>query len=286
MELIAPGWSDYEVLDAGDGLRLERLGDILITRQCAQAIWPRHLPERDWRPHAVHFRNDTGPGAWSYPRGPVPRAWPIRRERAAFEMRLTEFGHIGLFSEQETQWPWIEERLAARAGAKVLNLFGYTGGSTLAAALGGGQVTHVDAVKGVVTWARINAELSGLGAAPIRWIVEDAPRFVSRELRRGNRYDALILDPPTFGRGPDGSVWQLETSLVPMLAELEQLLSDAPLFVLLSAHTPGVTAAVLRNLLVPLVARRGGRLESGDMAQRCASGPYLVPQGVYCRWLP
>ena len=284
MELIAPGWKDYTVIDTGDCLRLERLGDVVIVRQCAQAFWPRTLGPADWeRAHASHFRHDVGPGTWSY-RRPVPDSWVIPNGPVAYEMRLTDFGHIGLFAEQQTQWPWIASRLGP--GLRAINLFAYTGGSTLAAASAGAHVTHVDAVKGVVSWARQNAVHSQLGEAPIRWIVDDAVKFVEREVRRGVQYDAVILDPPTFGRGPTGSVWKLEENLVPLLADCERLLSDTPKFVLLSAHTPGVAASSLRNLLGPLVQRRGGTLESGEMVQRAEASENLLPSGVYCRWTP
>lgn len=284
--LVAPGFHDYEVIDAGDGLKLERLGDVVISRQCAQAFWPRALSENEWkRAHATHFRTDNGPGAWTTTRK-VPPAWPIRCGDLHFEMRLTEFGHIGMFAEQQAQWGDITARLAVTPESRVLNLFAYTGGSTLAAGLGKARVTHVDAVKGVVSWARGNATASGLESAPIRWIVDDAPTFVAREVRREVRYDAIILDPPTFGRAPNGAVWKIESDLVPMLANCERLLSEDPRFVLLSAHTPGVTAATLENLLGPLVERRGGRLEAGEMVHRVTASKSVIPAGVYCRWTP
>lgn len=282
--LIAPGFPDYEVLDAGDGLKLERLGEIVISRQCAQAFWPRALPEADWKgAHATHFRTDIGPGAWTTTRK-VATAWPIRCGDLHFEMRLTEFGHIGMFAEQQAQWGDITARVRVKPEGRVLNLFAYTGGSTLAAGLGNARVTHVDAVKGVVSWARGNAIASGLEASPIRWIVDDAPTFVAREVRRDVRYDAIILDPPTFGRAPNGAVWKIESDLVSMLENCERLLSDDPLFVLLTAHTPGVTAATLQNLLGPLLAKRGGRLEAGEMVHRVSASRSVIPAGVYCRW--
>lgn len=288
MELSAPGWADYELLDSGDFLRLERIGDVVISRQSAQAVWARALDKAEWgrRSQAAHFRRDQGPGEWTYSGRRPPESWIIALERMRLEMRLTPFGHIGMFPEQQAQWPWITEQAASLDGARVLNLFAYTGGSTLAAALGGGRVTHVDAVKGIITWARANASHSGLSDAPIRWIVDDALKFVRREHRRGKRYDAIILDPPTFGRGPQGTVWKIERDLLTLLDACEQVLSERPLFVLLSGHTPGFTAAVLRNVLHPLLARRGGRLQAGDMVQAGpGGGGAALPAGVYCRWL-
>lgn len=286
MELCAEGWPEVAVIDSGDGMRLERLGPVVIARQSAQAMWPRALPEEQWtqRCDATHYRPDQGPGSWTLHRE-VPDSWSVSCGDARMELRLTSFGHVGLFAEQQVQWPWITERLSG-GETSALNLFAYTGGSTLAAAAGGARVTHVDAVKGIVSWARTNAELSGLSDAPIRWIVDDALKFTRREVRRGRRYDAVVLDPPTFGRGPQGTVWKIEKDLVELLDLCEQLLSDAPRLVLLSAHTPGVTAAVLRNLLAPLLAGRGGRLVSGDMAQRALESPCVLPAGVYCRWTP
>ena len=286
-ELCAKGFDDYEVLDSGDGLKLERLGDVVISRQCAQAVWAPAMSKEEWdsRTWASHFRHDNGPGRWQYSRK-VKSAWPIKLDNVCLEMRLTDFGHIGMFAEQQVQWPWITKQCQRIDGARVLNLFAYTGGSTLAAAAGGAQVTHLDAVKGVVQWASNNARHSGLEDHPIRWIVDDALKFTSRELRRGKSYDAIILDPPTFGRGPKGDVWKIETSLRELLANCFALLSDTPLFVLLSAHTPGFTAAVLRNVLLPEVSKAGGTLVSGDMVQGVGSSDVVLPAGVFCRWTP
>ena len=285
MELIAPGWEDYELIDSGGELRLERFGDVTVSRQSGQAIWEAHLSKEDWdaQTWSTHYRQDQGPGEWKH-RRKIPDSWQIRFGRAVMELKLTPFGHTGLFAEQQAQWPWITSELEGMDGPRVLNLFAYTGGSTLAAALGGARVTHVDAVKNIVNWARKNAELSGLADAPIRWIVDDALKYCRRELRRGSQYEAIVLDPPTFGRGPQGSIWKIEDQLTELLEVLVQLLSDQARFLLLSAHTPGMTAAVLNNLLHGLVKRRGGRLESGDMVQTSTHSPFGLPSGVYCRW--
>ncbi len=287
MELLADGWADYEVIDGGDGMRLERIGDVVISRQCAQALWKPHLGPAEWekRCAATHYRPDQGAGTWTCHKD-VPDSWQIRFDAVTLEMRLTPFGHIGMFAEQQVQWRWLADRLGRRDGATALNLFAYTGGSSLACAAAGAAVTHVDAVRGIVTWARANAAASGLADAPIRWIVDDALKFVRREVRRGRRYDAIVLDPPTFGRGPQGTVWKIEQDLVELVGLCEQLLSDAPSLLLLTGHTPGVTAAVLRNVLAPLVARRGGALQSGDMVQATSASPTVLPAGVYCRWEP
>jgi 23S rRNA (cytosine1962-C5)-methyltransferase len=285
VELIANGSTDYRVLDSGDDLRLERLGSVVISRQSGQAIWPRALTESEWKrlQQATHFRTDDGPGEWKRT-GNVPERWPISIGDLTFEMRLTGFGHVGIFAEQQSQWPWITS--LSPAGSNVLNLFAYTGGSTLAAARGGANVTHVDAVKGVVQWASRNAELSGLAEHPVRWIVDDVVKFVEREERRERRYDGIILDPPTFGRGPRGRVWKIEKDLVDLIDACARLLSDTPKFMLLSGHTPGVTAAVMRNVMNRVVKARGGQLIAGDMVQSQEHGDCLLPSGVYCRWTP
>ncbi len=282
MELVAAGSADYEVIDSGRELKLERLGPVVLSRQCAQAFWRPAID--DWGPlvHAAHYRHDQGPGEWTF-RRKVPESWDVRIEELTFEVRLTQFGHVGFFAEQQAQWPWIRE--TAGDGASVLNLFAYTGGSTLAALSGGARVTHVDAAPGVVDWARRCAEKSGFPKGA-RWIVDDAVKFVRRELRRGTRYDAVILDPPTFGRGPQGSVWKIEQDLVPLIDDLDGLLSTSPRFVLLSAHTPGVTSSVLRNLLRPLLRRRGGHIVDGEMVHRQARSEDVLAAGVYARWVP
>jgi 23S rRNA (cytosine1962-C5)-methyltransferase len=285
VELIAPGWDDYELIDSGNEMRLERIGPHVISRQSAQALWRPSLSSDEWDEElsAGHYRHDQGPGRWDMKK-PVPDTWQIAFNEIRLKIKLTPFGHIGLFGEQQCQWPWITDQLKGLKKPRVMNLFAYTGGATLAAACGGGHVTHVDAVKGIVGWARENAQLSGLADANVRWIVDDALKYCRREQRRGSQYEALILDPPTFGRGPQGTVWKIEKHLVELLEVGEQLLSDNPRFVLLTAHTPGVTAAVLRNILGPLVRSRGGALQSGDMIQTSRQGDNVLPSGVYCRW--
>lgn len=285
MELVAEGWKDYALIDSGNGLRLERVGPVVISRQSGQAYWEPALSDSEWKTRltASHWRHDQGPGAWT-DQQPTPKVWNLQYKKMQLSMKLRPFGHIGIFAEQQVQWGWIADHIRTWPGERVLNLFGYTGASTLAAAGAGAQVTHVDAVRASVGWARANADQSGLGDSPIRWIVEDAVRYVERELKRGSEYEGLILDPPTFGRGPRGRVWKIEKDLVPFIQKCLQLLSSTGRFVLLTAHTPGVTAAVLRNMLLPLLEKRGGKLTSGDMVQQAEQSPMLLPAGVYCRW--
>ena len=285
MELVAEGWKDYALIDSGNGLRLERVGPVVISRQSGQAYWEPTLSESEWKTRltASHWRHDQGPGKWTEQQS-TPKVWNLQFKKMQLTMKLRPFGHIGIFAEQQTQWGWIADHIRTWPGERVLNLFGYTGASSLAAAGAGAKVTHVDAVRASVGWARANAEQSGLGDSPIRWIVEDAVRYVERELKRGSEYEGLILDPPTFGRGPRGRVWKIEKDLVPFIQKCLQLLSSNGRFVLLTAHTPGVTAAVLRNMLFPLLEERGGKLTSGDMVQQAEQSPMLLPAGVYCRW--
>jgi len=287
MELRCTGWPDYELLDSGDGLRLERVGDVTLSRQAAQAVWPRSLPESEWKARAQvsHYRSDQGPGDWTQQRT-VPEQWVVSLGPLSMEVHLAPFGHVGFFADQQMHWSWLRTVAEARVEVRVLNLFAYTGGSTMMAALGGAHVTHVDAAKSSVNAARRNAERSGLGDAPIRWIAEDAMRYVEREVRRGSRYDVIVLDPPTFGRGPKGQTWKIERDLPVMMQAVSELLSDEPLAVLTTGHTPGYTAAVLRNLMHPIVSAHGGVVTSGDMVQEATESPHVLPGGVYCRWTP
>jgi 23S rRNA (cytosine1962-C5)-methyltransferase len=287
MELQCPGWNDYELLDCGNGLRLERVGPYVISRQAAQAIWEPTLSKESWneKRHLSHYRLDQGPGKWTTHQ-PTDNTWPIQIGKLTVETRQSPFGHVGFFPEQQAHWEWIDEQLTQREAPKVLNLFGYTGSATLTAAAAGAHVTHIDAAASTIKWARHNAQLSGLKDAPVRWIADDALAFCHREKKRDNAYDAIILDPPTFGRGPKGQVWKLERSLTELMAVCVDLLTSQPAFMLLTAHTPGVTAAVLQNFIRPVSDRFGGRLQSGDMVQMSTHGPHLMPAGVYCRWLP
>ncbi len=236
----------YELLDYGQGRKLERFGDVSVDRPSPAAEGAVPTRPQAWKAATVRFERTTGEsGRWS-PRGAVPASWSFCDEDLHFLLKPTPFGHVGLFPEQRTNWRWIRQQVARRpAGLRVLNLFAYTGGSTLAAAAAGAAVTHVDAARNVVQWARQNAAASDLQTAPIRWITEDASRFVTRELRRGQKYDALILDPPSYGHGPKGETWKLSSDLLPLLKNCRSLLGERPAFVLLTCHSPGFGAAEL-----------------------------------------
>jgi len=278
---------DYALLDSGDGKKLERFGPYVLARPCSQAVWKPALPAPAWQQaHAAFDRLD---GNQWHNRGALPKAWDIRIAGITFKLSGTDFGHLGIFPEQRAQWQWIRETVQAACTARgravqVLNLFAYSGGSTLAAALGGAEACHLDASKGMVQWARENAALNGLHSHPIRWIADDAHKFLTREARRERRYDAIILDPPTFGRGQNNEMYKIEKDLPETLSLCRQLLSPAPLFILLSAHTPGYSPVVLQNVLGQAASGLGGTLTSGEMLLTGAPGTPPAPSGAYARW--
>ena len=272
----------YELLDSGNGAKLERFGEIVLARPCAQAVWQPQRPAR-WKSADATFDREDG-NRW-HGRNRLPQEWVIDVDGTRFRLSGTDFGHLGIFPEQRAQWTWIRETVAAAGRpVRVLNLFAYSGGSTLAAARGGAEVCHLDASKGMVQWARANAALNGLESHPIRWIVDDAHKFLNREIRRGRRYDGIILDPPTYGRGGNGETYKIERDLTETLRLCRALLSDSPLFLLLSAHTPGHTPIVLGNVLTQALRGLGGAVTSGEMVLAGAPDVFLLPSGAYARW--
>ena len=275
----------YELLDSGNGNKLERFGDLTLARPCAQAVWQPQFPKR-WKEADATFDREDG-NHW-HGRNRLPKEWSIDVDGSRFRLSGTDFGHLGIFPEQREQWAWIKEtvRNASKGGrtVRVLNLFAYSGGSTLAPAHGGAEVCHVDASKGMVQWARGNAALNGLENHPIRWIVDDVHKFMNREVRRGRRYDGIILDPPTYGRGGNGETYKIERDLTETLRLCRSLLSDNPLFMLLSAHTPGHTPIVLENILVQALRGLGGTFSAGEMCLRGAPDVFALPSGAYVRW--
>ena len=272
----------YELLDSGNGAKLERFGEIVLARPCAQAVWQPQRPAR-WKSADATFDREDG-NRW-HGRNRLPQEWVIDVDGTRFRLSGTDFGHLGIFPEQRAQWTWIRETVAAAGRpVRVLNLFAYSGGSTLAAARGGAEVCHLDASKGMVQWARANAALNGLESHPIRWIVDDAHKFLNREIRRGRRYDGIILDPPTYGRGGNGEIYLIERDLTETLRLCRALLSDSPLFLLLSAHTPGHTPIVLGNVLTQALRGLGGAVTSGEMVLAGAPDVFPLPSGAYARW--
>ena len=287
--------SDYELLDTGRMLKLERLGTHTLVRPSLQAVWEPRLSDAAWkRVDGVYVRGGDEGGKWTF-HTRVQREFDVLYGSLQFHVKLTNFGHMGLFPEQLDNWDWLRSAIRRRVAATndrnlyVLNLFGYTGGSTLACSQAGAHVAHVDAAKGVVDWARKNAQLSALEDRPVRWIVEDALKFIKREEKRGNSYQGIILDPPSFGRGPKGEVFKIEDDLVPLLQACRSILAKDALFALYSCHTPGFTPLTLRNQLDIVVGGRGGHVEAGEMtiAETAAAGKpgRLLPSGVFARWL-
>jgi 23S rRNA (cytosine1962-C5)-methyltransferase len=278
---------NYELLDSGNGRKLERFGPYVLARPCAQAVWQPRQPASVWDAADAAFDREEG-HRW-HSREKLPDEWVVEVDGIQFRLGSTDFGHLGIFPEQRESWRWIGETLRAAKPAgqepiHVLNLFAYSGGSTLAAARAGAEVCHLDASAGMVDWARTNAKLNGLEAAPIRWIVEDAHKFLTREFRRGRRYEGIILDPPSFGRGAKGEVYKIERDLPQTLELCRQLLADKPLFVLLSAHTPGITPVVLENLLADVLQDIPGRIMGGEMVLAGEQTAPPTPSGCMARW--
>jgi len=269
------------VLETGHGMKKERWGEVILVRPDPQVIWPRL--SADWgTADALYHRDSGGGGRWEF-RRKLPESWTIGYDSLRFRIHPTNFKHTGLFPEQAANWDWFTARIrAASRPPRVLNLFGYTGGATVAAAAAGAHVCHVDAAKGMVQWCRDNAALSGLAAAPIRYIVEDCLRFVEREHRRGSRYEAIIMDPPSYGRGKSGEIWKLEDDLYNLVGAACQLLSDTPLFTLINAYTTGLSPTVIATILGSH-APRTGTLSCGEVALPVSVGG-LLPCGSFARW--
>jgi len=271
---------DYELLDAGDGRKFERFGRVTLVRPCSQALW-RPLDAAAWKSAQATFDREDG-NHW-HGRNALPPSWTIETAGVKFKLLGTDFGHLGIFPEQRAQWKWIRETVAAAAAKRkvsALNLFAYSGGSTLAAALGGAEACHLDAAKGMVQWARENAELNGLADHPIRWIADDAHKFLAREHRRGRRYDCVIFDPPTFGRGANGETYKIERDLKETIRLVKDVLSEKPLFVLFSSHTPGLSPIVAGNIMRQAFPG-AARVETGEMLLE--GKRVSCPSGVYAR---
>jgi len=275
----------YELIDSGHGRKLERFGDVMLDRPCAQAVWKPRYPEA-WG--AAHARFDRSEGLNWEGRGQLDDAWQIEIAGVVMKLSATDFGHLGVFPETRALWQWIRETLRTHSEAKgrpirFLNLFAYSGGATMAAAQAGAVCCHLDASKGMVEWARQNAALNRLQEAPIRWIVDDVIKFLRREVRRDSRYDAILLDPPSFGRGKRGELYKIEESLMETLDLVHQVLSEDPSFVLLTSHTPGFSPIVLGNLLRQYHA--GGRFECGEMLLTGQADVMELPNGNWARWI-
>ena len=281
---LADNWKDYEVIDCSKGEKLERWGDYILVRPDPQVIWDTPRKEKGWHKMNAHYhRSKKGGGEWEF--FDLPQQWSIHYHSLTFQLKPFSFKHTGLFPEQAANWDWFSE-LIKKAGrpVKVLNLFAYTGGATIAAAAAGASVTHVDASKGMVTWAKENAASSGLADAPIRWIVEDCVKFVEREIRRGNHYDAIIMDPPSYGRGPKGEIWKIEESIHPLVKLCAQLLVDRPLFFLINSYTTGLQPAVLSYLIGTELKRFPGKVTADEIGLPVSSNGLTLPCGASGRF--
>ncbi len=283
----AEHWKDYALLDASDGERLERWGDVILIRPDPQVIWKTPKTHPLWnRAHARYLRSGTGGGHWEMFRR-IPDAWQIGYGALTFNVKPMGFKHTGVFPEQAVNWDFTADVIrGAGREVRVLNLFAYTGGATLAALRAGAQVVHVDASKGMVAWAKENAASSGLADRPVRWIVDDCIKFVKREIRRGNTYDIIIMDPPSYGRGPGGEVWKLENEIYDFAALCAQLLSDDPLMVLINSYTTGLSPSVMAYILGSVIPPRfGGRLACDEIGLPVEKTPLVVPCGASAMWL-
>lgn len=282
---VANNWNDYEVIDCSDGEKLERWGEYLLVRPDPQVIWNTEKSHYGWKKMNGHYHRSTkGGGEWEFFN--LPEQWSINYRSLKFQLKPFSFKHTGLFPEQAVNWDWLSEKIRnAGRPVKVLNLFAYTGGATLAAAAAGAAVTHVDASKGMVGWAKENAKASGLSDAPIRWLVDDCVKFVEREIRRGNKYDGIIMDPPSYGRGPKGEIWKIEDSIYAFISLCTQILSEDALFFLINSYTTGLAPSVLTYMIsTEIVEKFGGKTISDEIGLPVSSTGLILPCGASGRW--
>ena len=288
MEIIGQDWLDYECIDAGNGEKLERWGDVILRRPDPTAIWPANKETKLWKSvHAHYHRSNKGGGMWQKHQ-PFSDEWTINYKELTFKVAPTNFKHTGLFPEQAVNWDWMSDLIkSANRPIKVLNLFAYTGGATMAcAAAGAGEVVHVDAAKGMTLWAKENMNLSKLQDRKIRFIVDDVMKFVQREQRRGNQYDAIIMDPPSYGRGPGGEIWKLEEQIYPLIQNCVAILSDQPLFLLVNSYTTGFGSLALENVLKQTVLKKykNGTIQTGSIGLPISHSNLVLPCGIYGRF--
>ncbi len=283
---LANNWKDYEILDMANGTKLERWGNVILSRPDPQIVWKQKtFPEKWKQVNATYHRSKTGGGVWEYKKQ-MPKEWQIKYKDLVFNIKPMGFKHTGLFPEQAVNWDWMKNKIKAeKREIKVLNLFAYTGGATVACLSAGAICTHVDSSKGMVTWAKENVISSGLQEKSVRYIVDDVVKFVSREIRRGNKYDAIIMDPPSYGRGANGEVWQFENNIYDLVEMCTKVLSDNPLFVLINSYTTGISSTVLANILNLTVTKKyKGQVESGEIGLPMTNSKLILPCGIYGRW--
>lgn len=275
--------NEYQLIDSGDGEKLEKFGNVTLSRPDPQALWRKNLPESEWKNADAVFTRSESAGEWKYKKEKLEK-WPISFGGLKFWIKPTAFKHTGLFPEQVVNWDWVRGLIERKDSPEVLNLFGYTGGASLACAQAGAKVVHVDGSKSAITWARENAELSGLTGKPIRWILEDARVFVGREVKRGNKYDAVIMDPPAFGHGAKKELWKIEEDFLPLVEDCFKLLKDEPLFFLINGYSAGYSAIAYKNVLETLVKKYGGSIEIGGLTLEEKDSKRQLPCGIFARW--
>ena len=283
---IANEWKDYKILDMADGQKLEKWGNIILSRPDPQIIWKEKTFPSKWKEaNATYHRSKTGGGSWEYHKK-LPEQWQIKYKDLTFNIKPMNFKHTGLFPEQAVNWDWMISKIKnSNREIKVLNLFAYTGGATVACASAGASVCHVDSSKGMVTWAKENIASSGLAEKKVRYIVDDVVKFVNREIRRKNKYDAIIMDPPSYGRGANGEVWQFENNIYDLVELCSNVLSDNPLFFLINSYTTGISSKVLENILNLTINKKfKGKTTSGEIGLPMENSSLVLPCGIYGRW--
>ena len=283
---ISYDWKDYKILDMADGQKLEKWGDVILSRPDPQIIWKsKSYPEKWKNINATYHRSKTGGGSWEFTKK-MPQQWRIKYKELTFNIKPMGFKHTGIFPEQAVNWDWMIEKIRnAKRDIKVLNLFAYTGGATVACSYAGASVCHVDSSKGMVAWAKDNIKSSGLEERPVRYIVDDVVKFVNREIRRGNKYDAIIMDPPSYGRGANGEVWQFENNIYDLVELCAKVLSDNPLFFLINSYTTGISSKVLEDILNLTINKEyNGKVTSGEIGLPMEDSKLVLPCGIYGRW--
>ena len=282
--IISKDWKDYEILDMANGEKLERWGNIILIRPDPQIIWKNKSKPELWKKANAHYhRSKSGGGEWEYIKN-VPKSWQIKYKDLTFNLKPMGFKHTGLFPEQAVNWDFMINKIQnAKRPIKVLNLFAYTGGATVACSYAGASVCHVDSSKGMTTWAKENVADSGLADRPVRFIIDDVIKFVQREIRRGNKYDAIVMDPPSYGRGANGEVWNIEESLYPLVELCTQILSDRPLFFLINSYTTGLSPTILANIL-SMTIKQKGKISCGEVGLPMKDSRLTLPCGIYGRW--
>ena len=283
---VAKNWKDYKIIDMANGQKLEKWGKYILSRPDPQIIWKDKTYSEEWKKaDAIYSRSKTGGGSWKYNKK-LPDNWQIKYKELTFNIKPMGFKHTGLFPEQAVNWDWMIDKIKkAKRKIKVLNLFAYTGGATVACLYAGASVCHVDSSKGMVSWAKENVQSSGLADKEIRYIVDDVNKFVAREIRRGNKYDAIIMDPPSYGRGTNGEVWQFENNIYDLVELCKQVLSDKPLFFLINSYTTGISSTVLADILNLTIGKKyKGQVSSGEVGLQMENSKLILPSGIYGRW--